>query len=98
MNDLQLELSEALVKIQGLEQNIPLLDKVYKPFEVDFRPMPAGMLDILLTSDDYGEIQPGAEPTWLAITSEAGTIKAVVYRTIDGSAYYVLGPKRPTLQ
>lgn len=98
MNELELELHYALLKVQEQSTTVPLLDKHYPVGDVYFRPMPANILPILEGSPNYQEIAAGDPPSQIEVTTTETVLGMVVYRAVADDAIYILGPVKPTLQ
>ena len=92
MNEIKLELQRILDIVRRREQTIPLLAARYPVGEIEFRPLPAELLEIISASPDYVEIVPGEGPTWIKFIVDGAVFELVVYRALADDAFYILGP------
>lgn len=95
--NVQLELKSTLEAVRRHELTIPLLSARYAAGEVEFRPLPTDLLDIISASPEYVEIVPGEGPTWIKFIVDDNAFELVVYRALADDGFYILGPA-PTLQ
>jgi len=98
MDRLIAELHDTLGQVRLRFPTVPLLDRRYDSSAVQFKLMPAQLLNILSESDSYQPLVPGGDPTWFKIVTQDSVIELVVYRTLTDDQLYMLGPPRPTLQ
>ena len=80
MNEVRLELQHALDTVRRREQTISLLAARYPVGEIEFRPLPAELLDIISASPEYVETVPGERPTWIKFIVDGAVFELVVYR------------------
>ena len=92
MNEVRLELQHVLDTVRRREQTIPLLAARYPVGEIEFRPLPAELLDIISASPEYVEIVPGEGPTWIKFIVDSAVFELVVYRALVDDRFYILGP------
>lgn len=90
--NIQRELKSTLEAVRRRELTIPLLSARYTPGEVEFRPLPSDLLDIISSSPQYVEIVPGEGPTWIKFAVDDKTFELVIYRALADDAFYILGP------
>jgi hypothetical protein len=88
----QSELKGILTAVRQSERTIPLLASRYAAGEVEFRPLPPELLEIISASPDYVEIVPGEGPTWIKFIVDGAMFELVVYRTLADDRFYILGP------
>ena len=92
VNEIRIELQHVLDTVRRREQTIPLLAARYPVGEIEFRPLPAELLDIISASPEYVEIVPGEGPTWIKFIVDGAVFELVVYRTLADDQFYILGP------
>ena len=92
MNEVRLELQHILDTVRRREQTIPLLAARYPVGEIEFRLLPAELLDVISAAPEYVEIVPGEGPTWIKFIVDGAVFELVVYRALADDRFYILGP------
>lgn len=88
----RIELQRVLDALRRREQTVPLLVERFPAEQVNFRPLPPELLEVISGSPDYVEIEAGEDPTWIKVVTAEAVLEFVVYRATSNQAFYVLGP------
>ena len=72
---------------------VPFLQGTYPVDELEFRPLPGDMLDIIRSSPDFVEPEPGV-PTMFMLESEEQSGGLLIVKVAGFSAMLVLAPRK----
>ena len=72
---------------------VPFLQGTYPVDELEFRPLPGDMLDIIRPSPDFVEPEPGI-PTMFMLESEEQSGGLLIVKVAGFSAMLVLAPRK----
>jgi len=92
MSTLDTELDARLSELARNHDVAPFMAAWFSMAEMQFRPLPEEMLEILAQSGDYRDLGPGVSPTWLQIASGDEALELILYRADANGLLYVLAP------
>lgn len=84
-------LNEARRQVEARYETIPWLDGLYMPHELEFRPLPEEMLDLLEASEDFAAPSPG-NPELLTIFSNGGEAGMLIWLHPTTGATFAMVP------
>ena len=87
------ELEEVLASLKKREDIVPYMDRLMSVAEIDLRPLPGEMLEVIKQSPDFRALVAGQHPTLLQIESEQQHLELLVYRARADGSYHVAAPR-----
>jgi hypothetical protein len=92
MDAVKRELESAYAELRRRDEIVPFLTKWHTVDELRLLPLPDEMLEQLVQSPDYQNIEPGTGPVWFQIAAGDEGAELVIYRAIADGNFYVLAP------
>jgi hypothetical protein len=93
MDMLEAELNGILLSLRRRQDIVPFMDRLISISEIDLRPLPVEMYEVIRQSPDFRELIAGQPPTILQIEAEQGHLELLIYRAVADDSYHIAAPR-----